>query len=72
MCVKLSELYRPPRLAALILKYSRTPELVTPSRASETESVLRIGQMETSGLKLELSTPWGLLAARMASERMVS
>ena len=43
-----------------------------PNKAMETESVLGIGQIETSGLKLELSSPCGLLAALTASESMVS
>ena len=30
MCARVSELYLPPREAAFILKYRRTPELVTP------------------------------------------
>ena len=43
-----------------------------PNRARETDSDFLIGQMETRGLKFELSSPWGLFAARTASESIAS
>ena len=46
--------------------------ILLPNRARETDSDFLIGQMETRGLKFELSNPCGLFAARTASDSIAS